>query len=468
MDETRETPETPAPPEARGVISVDKYDALAFRASATSAPELAALARRGRDEHALARDVWASLYKPAPVLRDGARETHAPLIREMQGTSETSALRARTVLDEGASAFAAGRLATTLAGRLPQLQAARALARAQARKRAHARGCVDLDAPEVKADGEAEADASARAIGRAAVRDVTRELDDALALAGAGAGDDEPAPRPDASTLLRLAGSLSRSPALVRIAALAGRLKLAARARKLTREARIPEEVVDVELGNELTRLLPSEMLAISHPVLKREAMLRFAEKRLMQYRLEGRAPQASGPIILMLDASGSMAGERQEWASALALALLSVARREKRAFALWTWHDYARRVLAVEVSATVEPVALLNAVNYCPTGGTCLSRALDAALSDVKPSGKLARADVVVVTDGEPDYQDASRREEWRADWRKRAEKAGGVRLLGIQVGTRGGPLPLMCDGLATIEDLSADAAALDVAFSV
>ena len=61
------------------------------------------------------------------------------------------------------------------------------------------------------------------------------------------------------------------------------------------------------------------------------------------------------GPIVMVVDGSGSMAGERNIWARAVAMCLLHIARIEKRDFALVefssarqyaTWQVPARKAL--------------------------------------------------------------------------------------------------------------------------
>ena len=54
-----------------------------------------------------------------------------------------------------------------------------------------------------------------------------------------------------------------------------------------------------------------------------------------MQYLLSGNEPLGKGPLVVLLDKSGSMDGPRDIWATALSLALLDQAHRERRPFAL-------------------------------------------------------------------------------------------------------------------------------------
>jgi uncharacterized protein with von Willebrand factor type A (vWA) domain len=75
---------------------------------------------------------------------------------------------------------------------------------------------------------------------------------------------------------------------------------------------RASEETFDVELGRTLDRLLPPELLALRHPTLRRDLLRRHAEGQLLCYRLRGADERGRGPMIVCLDGSSSMAGEKQ------------------------------------------------------------------------------------------------------------------------------------------------------------
>jgi uncharacterized protein with von Willebrand factor type A (vWA) domain len=67
---------------------------------------------------------------------------------------------------------------------------------------------------------------------------------------------------------------------------------------------------------------------------------LRFAERGLRQYNLIGHEPEGQGPIIIAIDESGSMTTDyggmtSEVWSKAVMLALLSIARLQKRDLAV-------------------------------------------------------------------------------------------------------------------------------------
>jgi uncharacterized protein with von Willebrand factor type A (vWA) domain len=93
------------------------------------------------------------------------------------------------------------------------------------------------------------------------------------------------------------------------------------------------EEVYDMSLGNDLSRVLPTEFHQIRHPLLKFEFFRRFLEGELLQYELRGQEKVGKGGIICCIDSSGSMGGDPEMWSKAVGLALLHIAKSQKRNF---------------------------------------------------------------------------------------------------------------------------------------
>ena len=85
--------------------------------------------------------------------------------------------------------------------------------------------------------------------------------------------------------------------------------------------------------GRKLSRLLPHELVSLQHPLLRRDFIRRFVDNELLQYDLRGVEAQGKGPLIVCLDGSSSMLGDKEVWAKALTLTLLEIARRERRRF---------------------------------------------------------------------------------------------------------------------------------------
>ncbi len=132
---------------------------------------------------------------------------------------------------------------------------------------------------------------------------------------------------------IELGHQLARNPKLKRMAQLVGRMRESARALRRTLYERANDEMYAVGLGAELSRLLPPELLSLRHPVLRRDFARRLLDGELLVYALRAREQKGRGPMIVCLDGSSSMAGDKEIWSKAVTLTLLDIARRQRRRF---------------------------------------------------------------------------------------------------------------------------------------
>lgn len=109
---------------------------------------------------------------------------------------------------------------------------------------------------------------------------------------------------------MKLINELKSSDKLKRIAALAGRYRRLALSTMREKVKRGIESLYKIKTGNNLRRLIPTELMKIGHPILKKLFYKGFAEKSLLQYEYRGKDKKAKGPIVCCIDNSGSMSGE--------------------------------------------------------------------------------------------------------------------------------------------------------------
>lgn len=168
----------------------------------------------------------------------------------------------------------------------------------------------------------------------------------------------------------------------------------------------IPEEMFDIETGNNLAHILPSELLLFGDDDLEWEFYRRFAEKGLMQYAFHGEEKLARGGIIFCEDGSGSMAGDREIWSKAVMLCLLHLARQQKRT--MHVLHFGSPGQLKQLHFVKPEDFTLdniLDAAEIFWNGGTDFVTPMKAALQilqdEFAQTGGV-KADVVFITDDE------------------------------------------------------------------
>jgi len=245
----------------------------------------------------------------------------------------------------------------------------------------------------------------------------------------------------DGVAALKLLGRLRKDPRLRRIAELAGRFKRILAEKKRQRVHHGADEVVDVEQGAELARLLPSELARIRHPRLRLAFLRDFVEKQCLQYRMAGVETLGKGPLVVCLDKSGSMAGSKDVWATAVALALLDIAQREKRPFGLICFNGGVTFEATVRAGEQLSQEALFVSCDGGTDIDAAVSRALD--LIDAGSNG-MRKADVVLVTDGISDPNGA-------AALRVRAS-AHGVTILGFGIDVSPADLAPWCDSAQAV----------------
>jgi Mg-chelatase subunit ChlD len=259
---------------------------------------------------------------------------------------------------------------------------------------------------------------------------------------GTGTQNGVPGERPE---IRPLAARLKNDERLRRIATLAGRFKRIAANKRRQRVKHGADEITDVEQGSDLARALPSELSKLSHRLLRLDFMRSMLERQVLQYQLSGTATLGKGPLVVVLDKSGSMDGPRDIWATALALALLDHARRERRMYALLGF-DY--RVKFEAVVKPGEPLPEEGLFVGC-AGGTEISAALARGLEIIcGHPGALRKADLVLVTDGGSDPGSAPKVREEAAEL--------GVTILGLGIGVEREWLLPWCDEVQAVTSLS------------
>jgi uncharacterized protein with von Willebrand factor type A (vWA) domain len=264
-----------------------------------------------------------------------------------------------------------------------------------------------LESAEAEAEGNAEAmDPSAiRHALRAAIKAESKHLDDmdkaSLAL-GWGAQDAGVGEESAAETKAAIAERLAANDSLAEIMEVAGRMRNIMREVQATKVRHGVNEVTDIERGRNLSRLLPSELMMLADPRTKLVLARRLHEAGALQYKLEAEEKVGQGPIVVLIDDSGSMRGSREVWAKGIALALLDLARREERPFAYGTFATQMNHMFVEEPGKKTRPADLLEHLAVHKGGGTNFDVPLAWGLDRVDEHADLEEADLVLISDGQ------------------------------------------------------------------
>jgi len=216
-------------------------------------------------------------------------------------------------------------------------------------------------------------------------------------------------------------------------------------------------EVYDIERGAELARLIPAELIAVHHPVLYRDFKRRLLEGEILQYQLRKDEEKGKGPMVVCLDLSSSMQGDKELWGKAVTLTLMDLARRRRRLFraVLFSSGEGSLKVLDLNRERRYEPelAKVLELAEYFPGGGTEFERPIDAAV-ELLGDKKLRRGDIVIITDGECQVSP-----QWLAQLRRRKDELQ-FKIFGVLVdvgSSETSTLASFSDRLTSVKQLSA-----------
>ncbi len=180
-------------------------------------------------------------------------------------------------------------------------------------------------------------------------------------------------------------------------------------------------ETSGIRRSDDISRLLPCELMQLGHPQLNCLWHAKRAEHTLLTYQVEGvlseheplemetfeevehrqnETESGLGPILVCLDGSASMQGEAENIAKALVLEALRIAWQENRACYVYLFSGLDQ-ILQHELDLTQGGLSqLLEFLTQTFHGGTDVIKPLLTALKKTQQQG-WEKADVLLVTDG-------------------------------------------------------------------
>lgn len=491
-------------------VESDSYDRAVFLRLQADAPSLRALEESGGrllphfDEFLL--DLFALLFKMNTVLYPEEEVVPSALfyrllLDQVRATPALELLRQQTVLDETRAGLATLLLGERLLGLLKservltraemldfwnveqqeretaevQAQAQSAdelrqhaapatqrqldeLAQRMRREAQNGEQRVQHKARQVRASLDEQAE-RIRARVEAQAHHVLQQLDQAGTDAeswGLHLGSGE---RSQPGAQIELGKKLADNPKLKKLGQMVGRMRQYALALRRKMFERADQEMYEVGMGAELSRLLPHELLALRHPILRRDFARRFLDAELLQYALRAPDEKGKGPMIVCLDGSSSMAGDKEIWSKAVSLTLLDIAQRQRRLFRSICFSSADMPLQVLDLNRRQRYVAEMNKVmelaEYFPGGGTDFQQPLSAALECLQQA-RHRRGDIVFITDGECRV-DA----QWLDEFKRAKDRLGfSVLSVLIDVGSSTlGTLKDFSDKITTISQLTSEA---------
>ncbi|MPY58405.1 VWA domain-containing protein [Streptomyces spongiae] len=503
-------------------VVADRFDRIAWRDTYEQSAGLRDLAEELNERHDgttdLLTDAFVAAYKAGPRLRereemDPSRLVNHQVITSLVESPEFAELRRETAGDPYAAAMAVLAQAAALRRMLEHSRDAREQAEQakKAQQDADSAATVVGETLQQAADDAAEdstvptpaADAVRQAIeaaksAEAAAQQAAQDAVQALAAAtpgiratarnavakaaetvreeaalmrawGVGPGELERMPYDQRAQL----AERLRTSRLAEWAELIGRFRQMADGERARKVENASGELIGVTLGNDLSRIIPSELANLGLPELRAVFAARYAAGELMLYDSQGEQTTGQGAVIACVDTSHSMyeAGPggvtREAWAKACALALLDQARHAGRDF-VGVLFSAADKLQVFRFPAD-QPADIARVLDFAETflgGGTSYQRPLSAAgelLEEEFNDASRARGDIVMLTD-----DDCGVTEEWMRGWNDAKHRLG-FRVFGVAIGSpraaeADSVLDALCDNLRSIEDLTDVHAAADL----
>jgi uncharacterized protein with von Willebrand factor type A (vWA) domain len=259
-----------------------------------------------------------------------------------------------------------------------------------------------------------------------------------------------------------VAAQLMTNDKLRRIAELAGRMRRIAAEKQRMKTKHGVDELADIMVGDNLSRLIPCELAKLANPLMKMDFRKKYLEKQLLQYRLRGKEKKGKGPVVVCVDESGSMQGNRDVWAKAVALALLQIAQQQKRNFALIHFDSSVTRT--DEFNGPVDQNRLMDTIAYFTGGGTSFEEPMDKAAEIINKDKNYNDADIILISDG-----DCCVQEKWVEEFNKNKD-AHKVSVTTILINSRqtNNGCSQFSNTIVPIDDLREDGDALDKMFTI
>lgn len=196
---------------------------------------------------------------------------------------------------------------------------------------------------------------------------------------------------------LKLAHHIEQHQTLKKIADLAGRFRNIVQKKQKTKQ-RMTMERKDVTLGQEVSRLLPIELANFIAPSSKLDFLRRYGEQQTFVFDTHGKDNRGKGPIIICMDESSSMTSIKEE-SKAFCMALLMIARKKRRDFAIIPFASHIGEVQVFKKGRATLDELIYFSESFLG-GGTNYEKPLRASL-EILQKNEFNKADLLFVTDG-------------------------------------------------------------------
>lgn len=162
-------------------------------------------------------------------------------------------------------------------------------------------------------------------------------------------------------------------------------------------------DIEGITVGNNLSALLPSELVLLSEKAIQDVFFMNFAEKRLQVFASASQASRPDkhkdGPVIICVDESSSMSGEPLQVAIQLAYAVTIIAKRRHREVLIVAYSN-SHKMMRVD-SLGKDRSELLEFLSNVSMGGNNENAMFEWLFQDIMPGEKkFDTADILCISD--------------------------------------------------------------------
>ncbi|WFF37897.1 hypothetical protein LU290_06405 [Moraxella nasibovis] len=251
-----------------------------------------------------------------------------------------------------------------------------------------------------------------------AVADKYDEYADFLKTVGGGFSYDELVKMERAGDFKRLIDEMKNNPHIQALIKKMGRNYISETHKRQTKIPRASKsEVHGTHPSDDLMRLLPSELVNLDDDDLQMLFYAKLLEKNLITYQLAGVTHETTdeeytknqaitGPIVALLDTSGSMGGEPILKAKALLFAIGTILKAENRHLHVVLFGDTGE-ISEFKLERRDDLAGLVRFLNSGFGGGTDFETPLQRAIEIIGTYDNYKKADILMLSDGDCQLND-------------------------------------------------------------
>ncbi|RLF90982.1 hypothetical protein DRN43_00630 [Thermococci archaeon] len=202
---------------------------------------------------------------------------------------------------------------------------------------------------------------------------------------------------------LEMAQMFLQDEKLQKIIQMAGKYKRLALSIKKQKIEQVSSEIYSIRRDADVNRLLPSEIAKLAVPELRSLFLMDLMNGKLLSYEIKAKEKMGKGPVIVLIDNSGSMEGEKEIWSKAVAIGIFTTCYQEGRKFIGIHFSSRYDPLITIEIDPSQSreiPSKIYKFISRFIGGGTDFEKPLNRALEIIQSEG-MKKADIIMITDG-------------------------------------------------------------------